>query len=151
MTANDLIVSGDSAGRNISTVVALVAKQSKEFKVRGQVLYYPITDASQMNNESYMAFAEGHLLTRELMAYGAGHYVNNKEELSNPLVSPLLSNDLAGLPKTLIQTAEFDVLRDEAEAYAEKLATNGVDVECVRYNGMVHGYISLAGKIDLGR
>ena len=151
VTSDELIVSGDSAGGNISAVVALMAKESEEFKVRGQLLYYPITDASQMENESYTAFAEGYFLTKEMMAFGANHYGNTSEDFVNPLVSPLLSNDLAGLPRTLIQTAEFDVLRDEGEAYAEKLAESGVDVECVRYNGLIHAYIGLAGKVNLGR
>lgn len=151
VTADDLLICGDSAGGNLSTVTTLMAKRSGEFKVRGQMLFYPITDASRMDNESYTQFARNHFLTKETMEYGSSHYVSSKEELMNPLISPLLAKDLAGMPKTLIQTAEFDVLRDEAEDYAEKLAEAGVDVECVRYNGMIHAYAALAGKIDLGR
>ncbi|MCM8533527.1 MAG: alpha/beta hydrolase, partial [Lentisphaeraceae bacterium] len=113
--------------------------------------YYPITDASSMENESYTAFAEDHFLTRNMMKFGANHYARTAADFLNPLVSPLLAQNLTGMPKTLIQTAEFDVLRDEAEAYAEKLDAAGVDVECVRYNGMIHAYIALAGKIDLAK
>jgi len=151
VTSDDLLICGDSAGGNLSTVTTLMAKRSGEFKVRGQMLFYPITDASRMDNESYTKFAKDHFLTKETMEYGSGHYVSSKEELSNPLVSPLLADDLAGMPRTLIQTAEFDVLRDEAEAYAEKLAEEGVDVECVRYNGTIHAYAALIGGIDLGK
>lgn len=151
VTSDDLLICGDSAGGNLSSVTTLMAKRSGEFKVRGQMLFYPITDASKMDNESYTKFAKNHFLTKETMEYGANHYVTSKEELLNPLVSPLLADDLEGMPKTLIQTAEFDVLRDEAEAYAEKLAEVGVDVECVRYNGTIHAYAALIGKIDLGR
>ena len=151
VTADDLLICGDSAGGNLSTVVTLMAKRSDEFTIRGQMLFYPITDASRMDNESYTKFAKNHFLTKETMEYGANHYVSSEEEFLNPRVSPLLAEDLAGMPKTLIQTAEFDVLRDEAEAYAEKLANSGVDVECVRYNGMIHAYAALIGKIDLGR
>ena len=151
VTSDDLLICGDSAGGNLSTVVTLMAKRSGEFKVRGQMLFYPITDASRMNNESYTEFAKNYFLTKETMEYGANHYVSSQSEFLNPLVSPLLADDLSGMPKTLIQTAEFDVLRDEAEAYAEKLAKNGVDVECVRYKGMIHAYAALIGKIDLGR
>ncbi|MCM8536856.1 MAG: alpha/beta hydrolase [Lentisphaeraceae bacterium] len=151
ITSDDLIVAGDSAGGNISTVVSLMAKDSKELSVRGQLLYYPITDASRMDNESYSAFGEDHFLTKNMMKFGANHYARNADDFSNPLMSPLLSNELEGMPKTLIQTAEFDVLRDEAEAYAVKLDAAGVDVECVRYKGMIHAYIALAGKIDLAK
>ena len=151
VTSDDLLICGDSAGGNLSTAVTLMAKRSGEFKVRGQMLFYPITDASKMGNDSYTKYATDHFLTKETMEYGANHYVTSKEELLNPLVSPLLADDLSGMPKTLIQTAEFDVLRDEAEAYAEKLAEVGVDVECVRYNGMIHAYAALTGKIDLGK
>ena len=151
VTADELLICGDSAGGNLSTVTTLMAKRSGEFKVRGQMLFYPITDASRMDNESYTQFAKDHFLTKETMEYGSNHYVSSKEELSEPLVSPLLADDLKGMPKTLIQTAEFDVLRDEAEAYAEKLTANGVDVECVRYNGTIHAYAALIGKIDLGK
>ena len=148
ITRDELIVSGDSAGGNLATVVALMAKELEEFRIRGQLLYYPITDASRMDNESYTEFAFGHFLTKELMAFGAYHYSQSSSDLENPLVSPLLSNNLEDMPRTLIQTAEFDVLRDEAEAYAVKLASVGVAVECVRYNGLIHGYAGLAGKID---
>ncbi|MCM8527386.1 MAG: alpha/beta hydrolase [Lentisphaeraceae bacterium] len=151
VTTDDLLICGDSAGGNLSTVTTLMAKRSGEFKVRGQMLFYPITDASRMDNESYTQFATGHFLTKETMEYGAGHYTSGAEDRINPLVSPLLADDLAGMPKTLIQTAEFDVLRDEAEAYAEKLTEAGVDVECVRYNGTIHAYAALIGKIDLGK
>jgi acetyl esterase len=151
ITSEDLIVAGDSAGGNISTVVALMAKKSKAFNVRAQLLYYPITDASNMETESYNTYATDHLLSKEMMQFGSNHYAKSKADYTNPLMSPLLSKDLAGMPKTLIQTAEFDVLRDEAEAYAEKLADLGVEVECVRYNGMIHAFIALAGKIDFAK
>ena len=84
------------------------------------------------------------------MDFGADLYCDKSQRL-NPYISPLLSDNLASMPPTLIQTAEFDVLRDEAEVYAEKLAENGVEVECVRYNGQIHAYAHLAGSIEAGR
>ena len=150
-TDDDLLVCGDSAGGNISTVVTLMALESKEFKVRGQMLFYPITDISRIDTISYEKFKKDYFLTKELMEYGSNHYINNEADRRNPLISPLLSKNLSAMPKTLIQTAEFDVLRDEAEAYAEKLANAGVDVECVRYNGLIHAYINLAGRVTQGR
>ena len=151
VTADALVVAGDSAGGNLATVLARMAKDSQEFKVRGQLLYYPVTDASNMESASYNSFAVDHFLTKGMMQWGAQHYAREAADYLDPLVSPLLSDNLVGLPKTLIQTAEFDVLRDEAEAYAAKLAGAGVDVECVRYNGMIHGYVGLAGKIHLAK
>lgn len=151
VTCEGVIVAGDSAGGNISTAVALMAKKSKEFNVRAQLLYYPITDASNMETGSYNTYATDHLLSKEMMQFGANHYAKSDDDYKNPLMSPLLSEDLEGMPKTLIQTAEFDVLRDEGEAYAKKLAAAGVEVECVRYNGMIHAFIALAGKIDLAK
>jgi len=109
VTSDDLLICGDSAGGNLSTVVTLMAKRSGEFNIRGQMLFYPITDASRMNNETYTKFAKNHFLTKETMETGANHYVSSQEEFKNSLVSPLLADDLAGMPKTLIQTAEFDV------------------------------------------
>ena len=149
-TADDIILSGDSAGGNISTVVSLTAAREKEFKIRGQLLFYPITDISK-KAASYSDFSTGYFLTEELMDYGANHYINSNQDRESEYISPLLAKDLQLMPKTLIQTAEFDVLRDEGEAYAEKLAGAGVDVECVRYNGLIHAYAALAGGIDLGR
>ena len=149
-TADDVIVSGDSAGGNISTVVSLTAAREKEFKVRGQLLFYPITNISQ-KAPSYEEFSTGYFLTEELMDYGADHYINSEDDRQSDYISPILAKDLHLMPKTLVQTAEFDVLRDEGEAYALKMAKAGVDVECVRYNGLIHAYAALAGGIDLGQ
>jgi acetyl esterase len=151
VTNDAVLVCGDSAGANISIAVSLMAKESKEFNIRGQMLFFPITDISRMDTASYHDFAVGHLLTQEMMEYGGNHYINAEADKLNPLISPLLADNLKGMPKTLIQTAEFDVLRDEAENFAEVLSNAGVDVECVRYNGLIHAYIILAGKVELAK
>lgn len=147
---SDPILSGDSAGGNIACVTTLRACETQEFKVGGQLLFYPITDVSQ-KAESYKDFSKGYFLTEELMDYGVNHYMNHEGDKLNPYMSPMLSDYLSVLPKTLIQTAEFDVLRDEAEAFAQKLHETGVEVQCVRYNGAIHAYAALAGGVHLGR
>lgn len=151
LTPDDLLVFGDSAGGNISLAVSALANKNPVLNVRGQMLFYPITDASKMDTESYELYREGYLLTKEMMGYGANHYVENSEELSDPLISPLLAKDLSIFPKTLIQTAEWDVLRDEAEALAQVMNEAGVDVECVRYNGLIHAYQGMAGKMPAAK
>ena len=100
-----------------------------------------MTDAN-FDTPSYKQFADGHFLTRDLMVWFWDHYTKDagarKEIYASPLQASL--GQLQGLPPTLIQTAEFDVLRDEGEAYGRKLDAAGVDVKSVRYNGMIHDF-----------
>lgn len=76
---------------------------------------------------------------------------NGDEDKQNPLVSPMLYKDFKGLPQAFVITAEYDPLRDEGEEYAIKLAEAGVEVETIRYNGTIHGFVSMAAVIDQGK
>jgi acetyl esterase len=149
--ARRIAVGGDSAGGALATVVAMRCRDAGGPALRAQVLFYPVMDLSSFNTESYLAFAENHLLTRAAMQWFAGHYLGSAEDARNPEASPLLAKDLGGLPPALVITAEFDPLRDEGEAYAERLAKHGTAVTATRYPGMVHGFAAMLGVLQQGR
>ncbi|BBH46817.1 alpha/beta hydrolase [Pseudomonas sp. KU43P] len=136
-----LAVAGNSVGGNMAAVVALKAKQAGTPKLKFQLLLWPVTDAS-FETESYKQFAEGHFLTTGMMKWFWDNYTLDTKAREQIYASPLRasSEQLEGLPPALVQTAEFDVLRDEGEAYARKLDAAGVTVTSVRYNGMIHDY-----------
>ena len=136
-----LAVAGNSVGGNMAAVVALKAKEAGKPKLSFQLLLWPVTDAN-FDNVSYDHFAEGHFLTRNMMKWFWDNYTTDPKQRAERFASPLraTAEQLKGLPPTLIQTAEFDVLRDEGEAYARKLDAAGVTVTAVRYNGMIHDY-----------
>ena len=136
-----LAVAGNSAGGNLAAVVALMANERGAPALRSQVLLCPVTDAS-FDTPSYKEFANGYFLTKELMVWFWDHYTTDVQARKHIYASPMqaATEQLKGLPPTLIQTAEFDVLRDEAEAYGRKLDAAGVHVKSVRYNGMIHDF-----------
>lgn len=143
-----ITVAGDSAGGNISAVVSLRARDRNGPGIQYQALIYPVTNISSMDTESYKDFAKGFFLTREGMEWFRSHYLPKTEDWADPYASPLLARDHSNLPPAIIITAHFDPLRDEGEAYAEKLRKAGVPVEVVRYDGMIHGFISFVGIVD---
>lgn len=136
-----LAVAGNSVGGNMAAVVSLMAKDRHGPALRAQILLWPVTDAS-FENASYQQFADGHFLTRAMMRWFWDNYTTRAEERRSPYASPLQATpaQLAGLPPALVQTAEFDVLRDEGEAYARKLQAAGVPVVATRYQGAIHDY-----------
>ena len=136
-----LAVAGNSVGGNMAAVVALKAKEAGVPKLRFQLLLWPVTDAN-LETVSYNQFAQGHFLTKPLMKWFWDNYTTDPKQRAERFASPLQASteQLKGLPPSLIQTAEFDVLRDEGEAYARKLDAAGVTVTAVRYNGMIHDY-----------
>lgn len=136
-----LAVAGNSVGGNMAAVVALMAKEQKAPALRFQLLLWPVTDA-RFEDGSYQQFAEGHFLTRNMMKWFWDSYTTDAGHRAQIHASPLRASteQLRGLPAALVQTAEFDVLRDEGEAYARKLDAAGVAVTAVRYNGMIHDY-----------
>ncbi|MCM3339780.1 alpha/beta hydrolase [Paenibacillus sp. MER TA 81-3] len=147
---NRLAVGGDSSGGNLAAVVTHLAKERKTLKIAYQVLIYPVTDAS-MQTATYREFAEGYFLTRDQMTWFFDNYLNShEEEATNPWVSPLLFTDFTGLPPALVITAEFDPLREESEAYAERMKEAGVPVVLHRYEGTIHPFVSFADEIDKG-
>lgn len=136
-----LAIAGNSVGGNMATVVALMAKAKGTPALRAQVLFWPVTNAS-FENASYDQFANDHFLTKGMMKWFWDAYTTDAKQRQEIYASPLLATpaQLKGLPPTLIQTAENDVLRDEGEAYARKLDAAGVTVVATRYNGMIHDF-----------
>ena len=136
-----LAVAGNSVGGNMAAVVSLMAKDKGGPKLRAQVLMWPVTDAG-FDTASYHQFANGYFLTRNMMKWFWDNYTTDaaarKEIYASPLQAPI--EQLKGLPPTMVQVAEFDVLRDEGEAYARKLSAAGVEVTPLRVNGVVHDY-----------
>ena len=136
-----LAIAGNSVGGNMATVVAQMAKAKGKPALRAQVLFWPVTNAN-FENASYDQFENGHFLTRNMMKWFWNAYTTDAAQRQDIHVSPLQATleQLKGLPPTLIQTAEMDVLRDEGEAYARKLDAAGVTVVSTRYNGMIHDF-----------
>lgn len=136
-----LALVGNSVGGNMVAAVALQAKQFKTPAIRYDVMLWPVTDA-RFDTPSYEQFADGHFLTKNMMKWFWDNYTTSEKDRNNILASPLRASteQLKGLPPTLIQTAELDVLRDEGEAFGRKLDAAGVPVTVTRYNGMIHDF-----------
>lgn len=136
-----LALVGNSVGGNMVAAVALQAKQFKTPAIRYDVMLWPVTDA-RFDTASYDQFADGHFLTKNMMKWFWDNYTVSEKDRNNILASPLraTTEQLKGLPPTLIQTAELDVLRDEGEAFGRKLDAASVPVTVTRYNGMIHDY-----------
>ena len=145
-----LAVGGDRAGGNLAAVVALGARDRGGPALAFQVLLYPIVDCD-LNTPSYLENADGYLLTRAAMAWYWEQYVPDPSRRADPDASPLRAGDFSGLPAALIVTAGFDVLRDEGEAYARRLAEAGVPVRLARYPGMIHGFLRRHALFDQGK
>ena len=139
--ATRLAVAGDSAGANLATSAAQLARDRHGPALRYQALIYPALDPA-CDSTSMRALAEGFLLSREVMRWYWGCYLAAPADAANPLAAPLRAN-LAGLPPATVITAEFDPLRDEGEAYVDRLRAAGVAVVGRRYLGMIHGFASL--------
>jgi len=132
-------VGGDSAGGNLALAVALMARDRGGPPIAMQALVYPVADFD-FNRPSYHDFAEGYLLTRADMMWFWQHYLGDTAAGDEPYASPLRCDDLSGLPPALIQTAEYDVLRDEGEELARRLDAAGVPVNLTCYGGVIHGF-----------
>ncbi|HMA90684.1 MAG TPA: alpha/beta hydrolase [Burkholderiales bacterium] len=142
-----IAVGGDSAGGNLATVVALLARDKGAPRLCFQLLVYPATD-QRMNFPSIERNGEGYLLTKASMHYFRSQYLPRREDWSDWRASPLLAPSLAGLPPTLLITAGFDPLVDEGKAYAERLAREGVQVAQRDFPDMVHGFLLMGGALD---
>jgi acetyl esterase len=139
---NRLSVGGDSAGGNLSAVVALMTRDRGGPALRHQLLVYPVTDA-RCDSPSYTDNRTGYFLTAVMMQWFWNHYLRTPADGADPLASPLRAASLDGLPPALVITAEFDPLRDEGEAYGARLQAAGVNATVTRYNGVVHGFFGM--------
>jgi len=143
-----VLVGGDSAGGNLTAVVAQMRRQKGVPPLAGQVLFYAGIDGANLDTPSYKEF-DGHSynLPKQDVEWFLEQYTPNPKDRLDVRVSPLLADDLGGLPPALVVTAEFDVLRDEGETYARRMQEAGVKVKLMRCNGMVHGFLSTIGLI----
>jgi acetyl esterase len=147
--ASRLAIAGDSVGGNMAAAVTLLAKERRGPKIAFQALFYPVTDAN-FDTQSYNTLQEGYWLTREGMKWFWNNYAPNNATRKEPTSSPLQASidQLRGLPPALVITEEFDVLRDEGEAYAHKLMQAGVPVTATRYLGTIHDFMMLNAISD---
>jgi acetyl esterase len=137
-----LIVAGDSAGGNLSAVMAMRARAAGGPRIALQVLAYPVTDCD-LEATSYRDPANQLMLSRESMVWFWDHYAPEPEARLHPDASPLRSANFAALPPAVILTAEHDVLRDEGELYATRLLKAGVPVRHRRFAGQMHGFFTM--------
>lgn len=145
-----LAVAGNSVGGNMSTVVALMAKDKNGPQIVFQLLLWPLVD-SDMSRPSYKKYAEGRFLTTAVMKWMWDMYISNPEDRKVNYVSPLNASidELKGLPPTLIQVAENDILHDEGVAYGRKLDQAGVQTTITVYKGFIHDYGMLNPLSDI--
>lgn len=139
-----IAVAGNSVGGEMTAALTLMAKDRHGPTISCQLLMIPATDAS-VDTPSYLEYGKDRFLTREFMKYGWDHYTSSAEMRDDPYVSPLRATieQLRDLPPAVVITAENDPLRDEGEAYAQKLEAAGVTVNAVRYNGTIHDFVLL--------
>ena len=145
-----IAIGGDSAGGNLAAVVCQRAKKMGGQDLALQVLLCPVMDMSA-ETQSRRAFAEGYFLDKATIDWTLKHYRPSPVDLKDPRISPLHGADLRGLPPTHIHTAEFDPLRDEGKAYADRLERAGVKVSYTCHDGMIHNFYAMAGVIPYGR
>ncbi|MFL5882649.1 MAG: alpha/beta hydrolase [Actinomycetota bacterium] len=134
-----LAVAGDSAGGNLAAVVALGARDRGGPTIAFQLLVYPVLDAAG-DTASWREYADGYHLTADGMRWYWDHYLGGADGAA-PDASPLRAAFVGGLPPALVIGAEYDILRDEGEAYAARLAEAGVDASASRHAGVVHGFV----------
>lgn len=154
--ANRIAVAGDSAGGNLAAAVSLMARDSLADrgeavpKICHQLLVYPVTD-SRLDYASYKENGTGYFLSSEMMRWFWHHYLENESDGENPIASPLRAESLSGLPPATILTAEYDPLRDEGAALAERLKADGVPTLYTNYPGVFHGFFAMTEQVPRAR
>jgi len=146
---DNITLVGDSAGGNLAAALSLLARDRGEFMPKRQILIYPCVNSDFSDETPYCSIIENgndYLLTRKNMLDYVNMYKSCEADLQSPYFAPILSGDFSNQPKTLIVTAEFDPLRDEGEAYGEKLRAAGNDVEVHRIADALHGFFSLSTR-----
>jgi acetyl esterase len=142
-------VAGDSAGGNLSAVVSQLAGSGGTPVPTCQALIYPAVDFS-LETDSHRDLADGHVIPRDRILWYSEQYLRGEADKMDVRASPLRAPSLAGQPPTLIVTAGFDPLRDEGQAYGERLREAGVDVVQREYPGQIHAFVSLTRAIPQG-
>lgn len=141
-----IAVVGDSAGGCLAAVAAQRARDAGGPRLVAQVLVYPVVDPTA-RLASRELFGEGYVITAAGFDWFWEQYLGSPTEAENALAAPAKASSLAALPPALVLTVENDVSRDEAEAYAKRLADSGVETECIRFDGLVHGVYWMSGAV----
>jgi acetyl esterase len=144
-----IAIGGDSAGGNLAAATAL-ALRGHQPGFAFQMLLYPCLDA-RCGTPSHLENAAQPFLPKDLMDWFYANYVTGDADRTDPRLSPVLADDLAGAPPAYVVTAELDILRDEGEYYAERLQDAGVDVRLERVAGATHGFVQFAGVAPIGQ
>ena len=145
--ARRLVVAGDSAGACLAAVTAMVLRDLAGPALAGQMLFYPVTDHPTGSPTAYQHCATGFGLTDQTMHWFWDQYLATPEQASDPLASPLRMPSCAGLPPAFVMVAEYDVLREEGEAFARRLAAAEVPMQLRCSPGMNHGFLKHAGVL----
>jgi len=145
-----IAIGGDSAGGNLTAVVAQMVRDQGGPHLALQLLIYPATDFTS-DGPSIRENGQDYFLTIDDMNWFMNYYLNSDADKKNPLASPMQSANLHSLPTALVITAEYDPLRDEGETYGKRLKEAGVPVAISRYNGMIHGFLTLEPLTDKGK
>jgi len=140
-----VVVSGESAGGNLAAVTCLLARSDPRVAIRHQVLLQPVLDFTLSYPSMTMSSTECLVPRDDLAWYYRTYYGDGNPR--DPRVSPVFADALSGLPPALIIAAEYDTLRDEAQAYSKRLQAAGVATRYVCYPGMVHGFLQMAGLV----
>ena len=152
--ADRLAIAGDSAGGNLTAVVALMARDRGGPALRFQLMIYPVTDVSPSHRDSHPSKKEnatGYFLTTEHMDWYRDKYLPEGADGTDPYISPFLAADVSGLPPAVVMTAEFDPLRDEGESYGNRLKDAGVPTDIRRYDGVFHGFFNMAAALPIAQ
>ncbi len=148
--ASCMAVGGDSAGANLATVMAILARDAAHPKLVFQLLVYPCT-APEPESASHYKFKEGYVLSRNSITWFYRQYLRSGKDVKDFRFAPLILDDLSGLPAALIIVAGYDPLRDEGMDYARRLIEAGNRVRLSNYEGMVHGFYLMGGAVDAAR
>jgi acetyl esterase len=140
-----LIVAGDSAGGNLAAVVSQLARDIAGPAIAAQILIYPSV-AGDIDSESMREF-EPPFLTRDEIAWFFDQYIPEKSQRRDPRFAPLHAADVRNLPPVLVLTAEYDLLCAEGEQYAQRLSQAGVPTRVRRYDGTIHGFLTMDGGL----
>jgi acetyl esterase len=150
LDSSRMAAGGDSAGGTLTAVAALTFRDEGAPRLALQVLLYPVTDLS-LESESYRTLGQGYMLTLERMRFFRSRYLASDADVGDWRASPLRAADVSRLPPALFVLPSHDPLIGEAKAYAERLQAAGVPVTWRCYPGMIHGFMTMAGALDLGR
>jgi acetyl esterase len=145
-----IAVGGDSAGANLATVMAILARDAAHPKLVFQLLIYPCV-APEPETGSHHKFKEGYVLSRNSITWFYKQYLRTGKDAKDFRFAPLIHDDLSSLPPSLILVAGYDPLRDEGIEYAKRLIEAGNRVRLTNYEGMVHGFFLMGGALDASR